>query len=358
MRKKAIFLFVLALVGTASQGPTSQGPTSQGPIQNPRTYLFTFKVLTLNTWLLQGLLGIGAAPDRHCRGQDIGLSVGTGDYDVVVLQEIFDKGPSDALYCGAGAAGVCASVCRDKSFRSRYRNVCDPSNAGRLVYPYHQRRYPLGKGLEINGGLGILSKYPILFQHNEPWRDCGGVDCFAQKGFFHARVKHPLLDVPLEIMTLHANANYGGGAKYENARRLELMQARNELDRYPNAPWIVAGDFNIVGTPCSGEACEDVPEYFTLKAALPEFEDAWAVLHPSEYGFTADDRANGNRSGSRQERIDYVWSTDAGTCYELEVADARVEQFKSTICSSPNSSDHFGVGVTYKVYRRGHSAVS
>lgn len=61
----------------------------------------------------------------------------------------------------------------------------------RMQYP-HTREGPDEADLESDGGLLLLSKHPIESSHDTIFRECDGVDCFANKGVIHVRV-HPLL---------------------------------------------------------------------------------------------------------------------------------------------------------------------
>ncbi len=300
---------------------------------NPdRAHLFRFRMLTLNSWLLDTPLGIGAAPDRACRARRIGDALASHDYDLVVLQEGFDKKNVDALIA-------------------------------RAQYPYRYSRYPRPKGLEKSGGLAILSLLPIAFQHNEPWVSAGGSDAFAQKGFLHARLRHPSMDSPLDVVTVHLNANYGGKAAFREVRRHQAVQLADELRRYPASTLIVAGDFNVLAPPAlPGNRADNAEYQETLRASLPgTMRDAWLVKRPHEHGFTRDECTNTYRSGNctidsgHRQRIDLIFFDDRRNCYELELVDMFVHEFREppgTGCPKDHLSDHFGVGAVFDVWKK------
>jgi endonuclease/exonuclease/phosphatase family metal-dependent hydrolase len=331
------------------------------------------KVATLNTWLLQHAEGaFQPAPDRNCRGLVTGIELGFAgltpekDYDVVLLQEGFDHIPTGGLFCGASAAGVCRQLCQEYWFRRVYPGLCDiPGIEDRVEFPWHYRHLPKEKGVEINGGLGTLSKLPITFQHNEPWERCGGglADCLAQKGFLHFRVRHPSMSSPLDFVTLHTNANYHEpGKEHYGIREQQLIQLYRELQKYPNSTFIIGGDFNIVGPPCHGDACNDEWEYDqklqpALRLAFPSPSlDAWHTLFPTDPGFTADECTNTNRSQNcstgRRERIDYIWYNHSNNCYELELVDTSINEFTTDQCQSRHLSDHFGLAAKFNVWKK------
>jgi len=299
-----------------------------------RTLLFSFRMLTLNTWLLSTPLGIGAAPDRSCRARQIGDRLAGRFYDVVVLQEGFDRKAVEALIARAG-------------------------------YPYNYSRYPRPRGLEMSGGLAVLSLFPVSFQHNEPWDDACGPDAFAQKGFFHARLRHPSMDAPLDVVTVHLNANYGDPFGFRAVRRNQAGQLADELARYPSSTVLVAGDFNVIGPPALPGDSGDNAEYEgMLKAVLPPtLRDAWVEAGPSGPGFTSDDCTNSYGGDCREDsahrrRIDMVWYDDQRNCYELELLDVFVDEFREAPgqgCPRDHLSDHFGVGTVFNVWRKAAS---
>jgi endonuclease/exonuclease/phosphatase family metal-dependent hydrolase len=309
----------------------SHGPTCTEEAVKGRKHLFRFRMLTLNTWLLTTPLGIGAAPDRSCRARQIGDRLAGRFYDVVVLQEGFDRGAVDALIARAG-------------------------------YPHHYSRYPRPRGVEKSGGLAVLSLFPVSFQHNEPWDDACGPDALAQKGFFHARLRHPSMDSPLDLVTLHLNANYGDPFGFRAVRRNQATQLADELARYPSSTLLVAGDFNVIGPPALPGDHEDNAEYEGMLETIlpPTMREAWVVKRPAEPGFTADDCTNSYREGCRDDsahrsRIDMIWYDDRRNCYELELVDVFVDEFREGPgqgCPRDHLSDHFGVGAVFDVWRK------
>jgi hypothetical protein len=229
------------------------------------------------------------------------------------------------------------------------------------------------------------------------WQDCYGgpfdneADCLANKGLYHAQLKVPNdLDprnpVVLDVINLHHDAgNCDKNRKdptenrdcAENAatRLKQLQQLKGHLDFFPDSLFVVAGDFNTVAPPWKGVAEADKDEYPRIKQQLDqagqrEFRDAWLEGGDGGWGFTADSLAQTvNRTctaepgelGCRQERIDHIWVSDAGTCYRLKVKDVRVETMpangrvpshdKCKNGSCEHLSDHFGVSSTIEIWR-------
>jgi len=120
----------------------------------------------------------------------------------------------------------------------------------RSGYPYFQRG-PGRAGVDISSGLLILSEYPILSVEMAVYGNCGGVDCFAQKGVLLARVAVPGLPEPLEIYDTHLNASYEITPPRKTAAEKIRIRQVSEIHsfmreyRQPVMPAVFGGDFNF-----------------------------------------------------------------------------------------------------------------
>lgn len=133
-------------------------------------------------------------------------------YDAVVLQEAFD----------------------DES-RSRLLGML------RNVYPHKTKVIGHDAGTTQDGGILILSRWPILDAKERKFDYiCEGIDCFSDKGIVYAKISKK--GVPYHIFGTHFEANYHR-AKMQQARILgDFIRSRNIP---ANEAVVVAGDFNI-----------------------------------------------------------------------------------------------------------------
>ena len=56
-------------------------------------------------------------------------------------------------------------------------------------YPYHSKVIGSDSGIEQDGGLVILSKWPILIQTEVLYKkNCSGADCYSDKGVLYTKI--------------------------------------------------------------------------------------------------------------------------------------------------------------------------
>src|SRR5690606_10571513 len=118
-------------------------------------------------------------------------------------------------------------------------------------YPYVAQG-PRGKGLRTNGGLYILSEFPILASSHHVYTRCRGWDCLSRKGVLHARIEVPGLPQPIELYNTHLNA---GPSKApwlddEETREVRIHQTQEIREflwetQASHLPTIFGGDFNF-----------------------------------------------------------------------------------------------------------------
>jgi endonuclease/exonuclease/phosphatase family metal-dependent hydrolase len=108
----------------------------------------------------------------------------------------------------------------------------------------------------LGSGLAIASRFPVSIIVKEPFGSlsCVGWDCLSNKGMILARVHVPTLAVPVEVLTLHMNSQGSSGVSVQ--RQLAAHETQSaELSAFinqnssPENPLIVAGDFNMRGSP-------------------------------------------------------------------------------------------------------------
>ncbi len=109
--------------------------------------------------------------------------------------------------------------------------------------------------LESDGGLLLMSKYPMIAKHQTIYRMCKDEDCLSNKGVLHARVQvigHP---VTYDVFLSHTqNPNpeipvipdAGPGSSGRDKVKLQLTQLNSFIRSYssPYRPALVMGDLN------------------------------------------------------------------------------------------------------------------
>ena len=134
-------------------------------------------------------------------------------YDVVVLQEAFADEQRDTML----------------------RVMSDD-------YPYHTQ--PLGENefFSHNGGVMILSRWPIVDEAYRVFEGCDGSDCMVKKGIVHAVINKS--GEQIHVFGLHLQAQ----KEYAEARVGQFQQVgafMESRDVAADEVVLVAGDFNV-----------------------------------------------------------------------------------------------------------------
>ncbi|CAM5563202.1 sphingomyelin phosphodiesterase [Streptomyces abikoensis] len=187
------------------------------------------KVLTYNTFLMSKNLYPNWGQDH--RAEEIPKAGFFRGNDVVVLQEAFDNGASDALK--ANAAGA---------------------------YPYQTPVVGRGKdGWDAtggnyssttpeDGGVTVLSKWPIVRKEQVIFKDACGADWWSNKGF--AYVVLNVNGTKVHVVGTHAQSTDSGCAAGEaaadRAKQFRQIDAFLDAKNIPaNEQVMVAGDLNV-----------------------------------------------------------------------------------------------------------------
>ena len=118
--------------------------------------------------------------------------------------------------------------------RNRFQNHPQPAYLADTLWPY----VAYGKNAVYRAGHhgnAVLSKFPIIRWENEDV----STNPFERRGLLHAALKTPNRDVELHVICLHLNLLKRGRLK-----QVEQLCGRIEASVPPEAPLIVAGDFN------------------------------------------------------------------------------------------------------------------
>ncbi|GGX29617.1 sphingomyelin phosphodiesterase [Streptomyces noursei] len=234
LRTSRVAAIAVALAATlAVASPTSSAVTpsaTAGPAGSPSAASAPrLKVLTYNTFLMSKNLYPNWGQDH--RAQAIASADFFHDNDVVVLQEAFDNSSSDALKSQAAA-----EYPHQTPVVGRSRSGWDATGgAYSAVTPE-------------DGGVTLLSKWPVLREEQYIYKDACGSDSFSNKGFVYA-----VLDVngtKVHVVGTHTQSTdsgcQAGEAAADRAKQLKEMDAFLDAKNIPaDEEIMVAGDMNI-----------------------------------------------------------------------------------------------------------------
>ncbi|MEU5896933.1 sphingomyelin phosphodiesterase [Streptomyces venezuelae] len=221
-RTCAVALASVVAGGTlAAVGPAAAADASAAPPP--------LKVLTYNTFLFSKTLYPNWGQDHRAK------AIPAADFfrgqDVVVLQEAFDNSSSDALK--ANAAG-------------RYPHQTPVMGRGKGGWDATGGAY--SSVTPEDGGVTVLSKWPIVRKEQYVYKDACGSDAYSNKGFVYA-----VLDVngtKAHVVGTHAQSTDpgcgSGEAAATRAKQFKEMDAFLDAKNIPAGEQvIVAGDFNV-----------------------------------------------------------------------------------------------------------------
>jgi len=270
------------------------------PIEN------NLNLASLNVWGIPSFLG-GRAPKRFT---EIGNILASQQYDIICLQEMWDKRTKEII------------------IRSGYPFVVDDG------------RYP---GLKNSSGLVTLSKFPIIEQTFTAFENASTIEKFVKKGILRTRILSPLGEV--EILNVHMCSDTESSLEKATLIRLkQIQQLKSLVQKYSiQRPVIVMGDFNVTDGHNDSNALTDIfdCDIFSLSnnsapssTLINTFDfdrNSWANTYKKlNIGF--------DKTPSRLDRILSTGHFNYPVCVESAVCFTEL---------NPNSkqhvSDHFGI---------------
>ncbi|WP_405014366.1 sphingomyelin phosphodiesterase [Kitasatospora sp. NBC_01539] len=217
--------------GAAAVGPaaTVTAGATAGATTTAAATVPALDVLSYNVFLMSTSLYPNWG-QRH-RAEAIATAGFFQGHDVVVLQEAFDNATSDALAARASAA---------YPFRTPV--------VGRSTSGWDATSGSYSSVTPEDGGVMLLSRWPILHKEQYVFQDACGADRWSNKGFVHA-----VLDVNgvrTHVVGTHLQSTDSGCGSGEaaavRAAQLTAMRAFLDAERIPaDEPIVVAGDLNI-----------------------------------------------------------------------------------------------------------------
>ncbi|MFF8289754.1 sphingomyelin phosphodiesterase [Streptomyces sp. NPDC016309] len=187
------------------------------------------RVLTYNSFLFSKTLYPNWGQDH--RAKEIPAAPFFRGQDVVVLQEAFDNASSDALLRNAAAQYPYQTPVMGRS-KSGWDAT---SGAYSATTPE-------------DGGVAVLSKWPIVRKEQYVYKDACGADWYSNKGFVYT-----VLDVNgsrVHVVGTHAQSTdpgcSAGEAAQTRSRQFKALDAFLDAKNIPASEQVmVAGDFNV-----------------------------------------------------------------------------------------------------------------
>ncbi|MCO1580982.1 sphingomyelin phosphodiesterase [Crossiella sp. SN42] len=267
MRTRTLLTFLLVLGVTAALTPMAQAEQ-----QFPR-------IASHNVFLFSKLIYPNWGQDQ--RADLLDSQAVLAGQDVVVLQEAFDNSSSERLFT----------------------NLSDPYPhrtpvVGRSKAGWDTTRGDYTDLYPEDGGVAILSRWPITERVQHVYKPKCGTDALSAKGFAHAKINSPT--GPVHVLGTHLQADDGGcngkAPEVRAAQLAELAAYIRERNIPASEPVIVAGDLNVVlGTP------EHAAALVTLNANAPAHTG-----HPYSYDPQTNSIAKDRDATGPRQQLDYV----------------------------------------------------
>lgn len=327
----ASFLGLLMVASVSTPQAAEQGSDQCPNIPELRFF-------TQNTFLLHAAFGLVQAPYLEERVQDIANLIGAkGErYDIVGLQEVFwDEAKRRILKDWTGEEITLKDVKleHDAEVNSVKLKAFSPNAKGvefRVVNEHCIAGPDSTAFLEmrLDGGLMILSKYPIMWASAFIYEDCTKketppgetADCFASKGVLYARIdlsNGRNKDCYIHVFVTHTQADeirstlcpgctHGDCIETRRKQLRELRTFIGKATKNDGHPIVLMGDFNMAADKPKDwgkkayviSPSEDVDitsavrsdEYGSWLGPIPsspiKIMDVWAELHRDLPGFT------------------------------------------------------------------------
>ncbi|MFE2476289.1 sphingomyelin phosphodiesterase [Streptomyces sp. NPDC059389] len=238
-------------------------------------------VLTYNTFLMSKNLYPNWGQDH--RASEIPKASFFQGHDVVVLQEAFDNGASDALKSGASA-------------QYPYQTPI----VGRSKSGWDATGGAYSSTTPEDGGVTILSKWPIIRKEQVVYKDACGADWWSNKGF--AYVVLNVGGTKVHVVGTHAQSTDPGCGSGEaadmRARQFKAMDAFLDAKNIPAGEQvIVAGDMNVDSRS---------PEFASMLANADLADSDSRTGHPYSFDTAQNSIANYRYPTDPREDLDYV----------------------------------------------------
>ena len=271
---------VLAMSDTPTATPVVE-PAPTTPVENTGlAYADDFRLLAYNVYMLPELFAGDWSHEQ--RAQMIPQSEVVQGQDAILLQELFDNGPATTLL-----NGLKAEYPYQTPVMGRSKSGWDAT---------------LGAYADLSpedGGVAIVSRWPITEQIQYVYKDACGADYLSNKGFVYARIDKN--GAAYHLISTHAQAEDSACTDPAATRKSQFTEMQNFIAGH-NIPAdevvFMGGDFNVIkGT-----------------AEYPDLIETLQVSEPDAYaGFSTswDPESNGmaayNYPDLPSEYLDYIF---------------------------------------------------
>ncbi|HEY9367114.1 MAG TPA: sphingomyelin phosphodiesterase [Streptomyces sp.] len=272
----AALSLALAAATLAATAPAASAAETAQAAATP-----SLKVLTYNTFLFSKSLYPNWGQDH--RAAAIPAASFFKGNDVVVIQEAFDNSTSDALKSNAA---------------SQYPYQTPVMGRSKTGWDATSGAY--SSTTPEDGGVTILSKWPIVRKEQYVYKDACGADWYSNKGFVYT-----VLDVngtKVHVVGTHAQSTdpgcSAGEAAQMRSRQFKAMDAFLDAKNIPaNEQVILAGDMNVDSR---------TPEYATMLADLDVAGTDARTGHPYSFDTQDNSIASYRYPTDPREDLDYV----------------------------------------------------
>lgn len=241
----------------------------------------SLRVLTYNTFLMSKNLYPNWGQDH--RAAEIAKASFFQGNDVVVLQEAFDNSASDSLAQNASA-------------QYPYRTPV----VGRSKSGWDATGGAYSATTPEDGGVTVLSKWPIIRKEQFIYKDACGSDWWSNKGFVYAELN--VHGTTVHVVGTHAQSTDSGCGSGEAAqmrsRQFKQIDAFLDAKNIPASEQvIVAGDMNVDSRS---------PEYASMLADAGLAGADTRTGHPYSFDTQDNSIASYRYPNDPREDLDYV----------------------------------------------------
>lgn len=269
-----------AMSDTPAAAPQADAPVIEAPAESSGlAYADNFKLLAYNVYMLAGGL---ADWNQAERANLILQSDVINGHDAIILNEIFDNGPSTTLLNG---------------LQSQYPHQTPV--LGRSTDGWTATEGSYSSATPEDGGVAIVSRWPMEEKIQYVYKNACDFDYLSNKGFVYARLDKNGADY--HVIGTHAQAEAGMCSSPAATRKLQFTEMQNFIANH-NIPAdevvFIGGDFNVIkGTDEYADMLE------TLQVSVPDsfagFDTTW---DPKTNGIAAY-----NYPDLHSEYLDYVF---------------------------------------------------
>ncbi|MBK8634406.1 MAG: endonuclease/exonuclease/phosphatase family protein [Saprospiraceae bacterium] len=279
-------------------------------LNTSKTSLDELNILTLNTW---GLPIWYPKSNKGERYQDIYKALQSSEYNIICLQEVFDR---------------------------KLRNELKPLNNDFQTLSTFDCKRNIGFlfSMDCQGGLMTFSKFPILREnfHQFPLLDGMKVEeLIGEKGFLVTEIESP--SVRVRVINTHL---YSGqtpkdeGIRMAQVKHMELILSQQYKEQIPT---FLAGDLNIVHPHVAAQdtsfTTSKVYDYISTNLG---FDDT--MFEISDIDFTYNNQVNPYAyEKAKKQKLDYIMTLNANMSASV------IKKQASVAYDGMNSlSDHSG----------------